>query len=486
MNKPVLKSAGEPGSRHFAHVIVGTGQAVGTLLSGLPTDESVAIIEGGAFGGTCVNTGCTPTKTLVASARVAHLTRNAAEYGVNVGSTTVDFARVRARMNAIRHASRDDLRRWLLAKQNVTLYRDWARFKGPKDLRVGAERITGDRIYLNVGARSVPPAIPGLAGVPWLDHAGLLELEVVPEHLLIIGGGYIGLEFAQIFARFGSKITVIDSRFQIMSREDSDVASEIQGILEEEGITFRLGAQVERVEKSGEGARLVIKLGDERESVTGTHLLIAAGRKPNSDHLDTAAAGIHTDARGFIRVDDHLQTSVAGVYALGDVNGQGAFTHTSVNDAEIVLDHLSDGPRRLSDRITTYAMFVDPPLARVGLTEREALANGYQVLKASKRMEEINRAKEMGETKGFVKLLVDGETDMFLGASIVGVNGDEIINMLVAFMYSGLPWQSFRQAVLVHPTVSELIPWMLDELESVSEEGHKNRRAGTRAVDEVA
>lgn len=449
----------------FDHIIVGTGQATGTLISGLPEDETIAVIEGGKVGGTCVNFGCTPTKALVASAKVAHMVSRAEDYGVQVTGSRVDFAQVMARMNEIRDNS--GMVSWLKSLDHVTLLRDYASFNGPKTLQVGNEEITGERIYLNVGARARKLSIPGLDEVNWLDNKSILELTELPEHLMIIGGSYVSLEFAQMFLRFGARVTVLEAGPQIMSREDSDVAERIQQILEDEGITFHVNAKVQRVAQENQHIGVTIKQSDKKLTITGSHLLLAVGRVPNSDKLNLEAAGIKADKRGYIEVDDHLRTTADNVFALGDVNGQGAFTHTSVNDAEIVLDYLRGGSRKLSDRITTYAMFIDPPLARVGLSEKEALEKGHKVLKATREMKQIARAKEVGETQGFVKLLIDGDTDLIIGATILGVHGDEVINMFTAFMYSGLPCKTYRKAVLIHPTVAELMPWILDDLESV-------------------
>ena len=456
--------------RTFDHIIVGTGQATGTLLGGLlPTGASIAVAEGDRVGGTCVNTGCTPTKTLVASARVAHQVRRAPEYGLHPGPLRVDFAAVMARMNEVREDSRTGLEGSITSQEQVTLFRHWARFEGPKRLRVGDELIEGERIYLNVGARSRIPDLPGLDGVPWLDNDRLLELAELPEHLVVLGGGYVGLELSQIFRRFGARVTVIEPSAQLMFREDEDVAEGVQEILEGEGIQIRLGATPTRVAPgSGDGVTVTIEQGGGSEDVHGSHLLVAVGRVPNSERLGLEEAGIRTDDRGYITVDDHCRTTAEGVWAVGDVNGRGAFTHTSVNDAEIVLDLLhGGGDRRLSDRLPTYALFIDPPLGRVGLTEKEALDRGHSVLEATRPMARINRAKEMGETLGFAKLLVDAETDLILGAAILGPGGDEVINMFAAYMYGGLPCRSYRRSVLVHPTISELMPWILDTLKPV-------------------
>ena len=454
-------------ARHFDHILVGTGQATGTLIGGLPAGESIAIIEGGRLGGTCVNVGCTPTKTLVASAKVAHLARRAADYGVITGPVAVDFAKVMERMRAPRQAANQGMERWLHGLEHVTLLRGWARFEASKTLRVGEELITGGRVYLNVGARARSLPVPGLDEVPFLDNVSILELDALPEHLVVVGGSYIGLEFAQIFRRFGARVTVIEAAPQIMFREDADVAEEVQRILAAEGIGFEVGVSLERVKHRVDGG-VEVELAGGR-SVSGSHLLLAVGRVPNGDRLNLEAAGIETGPGGFITVDDVTMTSAEGVYALGDVNGRGAFTHTAVNDTEIVLDTMRGGDRRLSDRISTYAMFTDPPLARVGLTEREALAAGHRVRRATRAMRRISRAKEMGETEGFVKVLVDADSDMILGASIVGVSGDEVINMFAAFMTSGRTASDFRKAVLVHPTIGELMPWILDDLELVEQ-----------------
>ena len=452
--------------RHFQHVILGTGQATGTLLGALlPTGDSIAVIEGDRVGGTCVNTGCTPTKALVASAKVAHILRRAPEYGVQPNGVEIDFEAVRARMNAIRDNT--GMVSWISSAESVSLFEDWGHFEGPRQIRVGDEVITSDRIYINAGARPRVPEIPGLETVPWLDHSRFLELTEVPEHLIILGGSYIALEFAQIFRRFGARVTVLERGPQLVFREDADVAESIKDILELEDIDVCLDSRAVRVAPDGAGVAVTILQDGEERLLAGSHFLVAVGRVPNSDLLNAEAAGIQLDERGFIEVDDFCQTSAEGVFAVGDINGHGAFTHTSVNDAEIVLDQMHGGTRRLSDRIPVYALFIDPALGRVGMTEREAVAKGHRVMKATRPMSRISRAKEMGETLGFAKLLVDGDTDQILGAAILGPGGDEVINMFAAYMYSGLPCMDYRKSVLVHPTISELMPWILDTLEPV-------------------
>jgi len=466
-------------TRAFDYVLIGTGQATGTLIGDLlERGGSIAVVEGGDVGGTCVNVGCTPTKTLIASANAAHRARTAEIYGVTTGSVEIDFERVMARMNEIRHSSRDGLRDWLESEDAVTLFDQWAHFVGEKEVAVGDDVITGDTLFINVGGRARAPDIPGLDTVAWLDNRRILELTEVPDHLVIVGGSYIGLEFGQMFRRFGAEVTILEQGPRIIGREDPDISAGVQAILEGEGIEFVLNASVDRV-RPGDGANVEVhatvpKDGSEAShTIRGSHLLIGAGRVPNTDRLDPQAGHLKVDDRGYLEVDEVLRTNVEGVYALGDVNDQlGAFTHTAVNDAEIVLSHLFSGDvpggaRAVEDRTLTYALFTDPPLGRVGLTEQQALDRGINLLKAKRPMSRIARAKEMGQTEGFVKLLVDGDTDQIVGAAILGVNGDEIINMFTAVMHSGVPCTEYRTVVFAHPTVSELMPWILDDLTPV-------------------
>lgn len=454
----------------FDHIILGTGQATGTLLGKLiPTGKSIAVIEAAAIGGSCVNYGCTPTKTLVASARALHLARKGDFYGFQTGPIQVDFSTVRARMNSVRHGSRDGLTGFIQSSDNVQLIRGKGIFTGPKTIRVGDQELEGGTIYINVGTRPRRPNIEGIEQVPWLDSAGLLDLESLPKHLLIVGGGYIGAEFAQVYRRFGSEVTLLQRGPQLMPREDEDIARAIQAFLEEEGIDVICDADAQSVKATPEGVALTVRAAGKERTLSGSHLLMAAGRVPNSDGIGLEQAGIRTNERGYIEVDDHCRTKVDGVYALGDVNGQGAFTHTAVHDAEIALDDLFGGDRALSKRNLVYALFTDPPLGRVGMTEKEALASGKKVLKAVRPMHKISRAKEMGETRGFAKLLVDGETDLILGAAILGIGGDEIINMFAAIIHSQVPCREYRRVMLVHPTVSELMPFILDGIQEARE-----------------
>jgi pyruvate/2-oxoglutarate dehydrogenase complex dihydrolipoamide dehydrogenase (E3) component len=467
------KTSSQP-MKTYDHIILGTGQATGTLLGKLiPTGDAIAVIEAGKVGGSCVNYGCTPTKTLVASARALHLARKGDFYGFHTGAVRLDYSRVRERMNEIRHGSSEGLAHWMQGAENVDLILGKGEFVAPKILQVGAQQITGQNIYINVGTRPRIPNMEGIEKVPWLDSAGLLDKETLPEHLIIVGGGYIGVEFAQVFGRFGSRVTIVQRSAQLMPREDADVAAAIAECLTEEGIEIIFEAQSRSVVEQEGQIHLSIEVNGEPRTIVGSDLLIATGRLPNSDTINPEAAGLPVNERGYIQVDDFCRTGVEGVFAVGDVNGQGAFTHTSVNDAEIVLDHLFGGERAISQRIPVYGLFTDPPLGRVGMTEKQALASGRKVLKAVRPMSRISRAKEMGETKGFAKLLVDAETDLILGASILGIGGDEIINMFATIMHSGIECRNYRRVVLVHPTVSELMPWILDGIKEARIENRK-------------
>lgn len=454
--------------QEFDHIIIGTGQATGTLLGKLvPTGARIAVIEGAKVGGSCVNYGCTPTKTLVASAKAIHKARQGATYGFETGDIQINYGRIRERMNEIRNGSRTGLADWMESTENITFIREWAAFESENVICAGRQKLKGKNIYVNTGAKPAAPPIEGLDQVHWMDSDGLLDLEVLPEHLIIIGGGYIGMEFSQIYRRFGSEVTVIQRGDQVMPNEDKDVAETIQAFLQEEDIKILCSSSAKSVIQTNGKIELTIERAGKQEVITGSHLLIAAGRKPNTEPLQLENAGIKTNGKGFIEVDDYCRTNVKNVFAVGDVNGHGAFTHTSVNDAEIVLDFLSSGHRKLSNRIPIYALFTDPPLGKVGLSEKEALEKGHRVLKSTMPMSKISRAKEMSETKGFAKLLVDADTDLILGAMILGPNGDEIVNMFAAIMHSRVPCKNYREVVLVHPTISELMPFVLDGLEEV-------------------
>ncbi|WP_462250927.1 mercuric reductase [Ekhidna sp.] len=455
---------------HFNHLIIGTGQALGTLLGKLiPTGDTIGVIEADKVGGSCVNYGCTPTKTLVASAKVFYQAQRGDFYGFETSGLKLNFDQVRKRMNEIRNGGSNGLTNWMEGSSNVELIRGKGQFVGSKEVEVDGNRYSADNIYINVGTRPSAPPINGLDEVHWLDSAGLLDLTEVPDHLLIIGGGYIGVEFAQVFRRFGAKVSLIQRSDQLMPREDADVAQAVQEFLEEEGIDIYTGTDTLNVAQNGETKEVTIEQNGDTKTLVGDQLLIAAGRVPNSDTLNLEGTSIQMNDPGYIQVDDFCETGEKHVYALGDVNGHGGFTHTAVNDAEIVLDKLYGGDRTLSTRNMIYGLFTDPPLGRVGMTEKEALKSGKRVLKAVRPMNRISRAKEMGETKGFTKLLVDAETDLILGASILGVGGDEIINMFATIMHSKIPCVHYRKVVLVHPTVSELMPWILDGIKEVKE-----------------
>jgi pyruvate/2-oxoglutarate dehydrogenase complex dihydrolipoamide dehydrogenase (E3) component len=448
-------------------IIIGTGQAGPSLAHRLAdAGMKVAILERHRFGGTCVNTGCTPTKTLVASAYAAHLARRAAEYGVRIdGPISVDMKKVKERKDRVLGLSTRGVERGLRSNANITVYQGHGRFTSPREVAVGQDMLAAPRIFINVGGRAFVPDIPGLKEVSYFTNSTLLDIDFLPPHLVIVGGSYIGLEFAQAFRRFGSKVTVIEMAPRLIPREDEDVSAAVAGVLKGEGIDLRLGAHGLRIARRG--ADIAVSLDSEAGDgeVVGTHLLMAVGRRPNTDDLGLDKAGVAADQRGFIQVDDQLRASVPGIWALGDCNGRGAFTHTSYNDFEIVAANLLDNAdRRVGDRIAAYNLYTDPPLGRVGLTEAEVRRSGRPALKATMAMEDVARAFEKGETQGFMKVLVDKESKQILGASILGLNGDEVIHSLIDVMYAKAPYTVVQRAVHIHPTVSELIPTMLGDL----------------------
>lgn len=454
-------------SRSFDAIIIGAGQAGPSLAHRLGgAGMKVAIVERKLFGGTCVNTGCTPTKTLVASAHAAHLARRAAEFGVMLGGdVSVDMKRIRARQNAIVRAQREGVEQSLRNTPNCTVYKGQARFESAREIRVGDDLLTADRIFINVGGRANIPAMPGVDQVPILTNSSLLELDELPRHLVIVGGSYVGLEFAQIYRRFGAKVTVIEMGQRLIQREDPDISAAVKAILEAEDIEVRLAAECIRFEKRGVDVCVGVDCETGDPEIVGSHVLLAVGRRPNTDDLGLEAAGVKVDKRGYIVVDDSLQTTAPCVWALGDCNGRGAFTHTAYNDFEIVVANLLDGEkRRVSDRITAYALFTDPPLGRVGLNEAEARATGKRLLIGFRPMTEVGRAVEKSETLGFMKIVVDAETQEILGAAILGTEGDEAIHGILDTMCAKANYQTLQRAVHIHPTVSELIPTMLDQL----------------------
>ncbi|SPM36353.1 Pyruvate/2-oxoglutarate dehydrogenase complex, dihydrolipoamide dehydrogenase (E3) component or related enzyme, partial [Mycobacterium rhizamassiliense] len=449
---------------HFDAIIVGAGQA-GPPLAGRLTaaGQRVAVVERKLIGGTCVNNGCIPTKTLVASAHAAHVARRGSEYGVATGSITVDMAKIKARKDGIMLADRKGVEDWLDGMDGCTVFRGHASFTDPHTLRVGDDVLQADRIFLNVGGRAVVPDIPGLSDVDYLTNVSVLEIDTLPHHLVIVGGSYIALEFAQMFRRFGAEVTVVERGPRLAPREDEDVSAAIREILEAEGIAIVVGADDVRISKSDKGFDLTPAAG--AEPIRGDRLLLAVGRQPNTDDLGLDAAGVQTDGRGYIVVDDQLKTNVDHIWAMGDCNGKGAFTHTSYNDFEIVAANLlDDDPRRVSDRIPTYALYIDPPLGRAGMTVGEVRKAGRKALVGKRPMTKVGRAVEKGETQGFMQVVVDADTHEILGAAILGVGGDEAIHCILDVMSAKAPYTTLSRTMHIHPTVSELIPTMLQEM----------------------
>jgi pyruvate/2-oxoglutarate dehydrogenase complex dihydrolipoamide dehydrogenase (E3) component len=452
----------------FDAIIIGAGQAGPPLARRLATTGmSVAVIERGVFGGTCVNTGCIPTKTLIASAYAVHMARRAADFGVVVdGPVRVDMAQIKARKDAISGQSRIGVEQSLRTLEKCTVYQGHARFRGPHEVEVGETVLTAERIFINVGARASVPKLPGLDQVAYLTNSSMMAVDFLPRHLVIVGGSYVGLEFAQMYRRFGSEVTVVEMAPRIVHREDPDVSAEISQILENEGIHLRINAECIRVKRSGDDVLVGVDCQDGPPEISGSHLLLAVGRQPNTDDLGLDRAGITRDERGYILVDDELRTNVPGVWALGECNGKGAFTHTAYNDFEIVAANLLDGgSRRVSDRITGYALYVDPPLGRAGLTEEQVRRTGRPTLVATRPMGRVGRAVEKGETQGFMKVLVDAETKQILGASFLGIGCDEVIHGILDVMYAKAPYTMLQSTVPIHPTVSELVPTLLGDLQ---------------------
>ena len=452
---------------NYDAIIIGTGQAGPALARRLvAANWKVAIIERKLFGGTCVNTGCTPTKTLVASAYTAHVVRRAAEYGVRVeGAVTVDMKAVKARKDAVVAPSRNSVERSLKTLEGCTVYEGHGRFVTEKKVAVNGSELVADHIFINVGGRAAVPPIPGLDQVPYLTNSSMMDIDFLPAHLIILGGSYVGLEFAQVYRRFGSEVTVIELAPRLIPREDEEVSQAVADFLKEESIDVRVDSKVVGVEKQGNSIAVKVESAGNISKVVGTHVLVAIGRQPNTDDLGLDKAGIATDARGYIQVDEHLRTNIPGIWAMGDCNGRGAFTHTSWNDFGIVAANLLDNDRRsVSDRITAYALYTDPPLGRVGMTEAEVRKTGKPALISTLAMEDVSRAYEKGETKGFMKILVDRDSKRILGASFLGLAGDEVIHCVLDVMYAKAPYTVMQRAMHIHPTVSELIPTMMGDL----------------------
>ena len=455
-------------TERFDAIVIGTGQAGPSLAVRLATaGRKTAIIERKLIGGTCVNNGCIPTKTLIASARAAYVARRGGDFGVTIDAPIrVDMAQVKQRKDSVVRHSTDGLTRWLGGTSGLTMIQGHARFEGPKTIHVGDRLLEAKQIFINVGGRALVPDMPGLAEVPYFTNSTIMNVDFLPEHLVIVGGSYVGLEFAQMYRRFGSRVTVVEMGPRLIGREDEDVSAAVQSILESEGIAFRLNAKCLALARHGDGAVVNVACDEEPREIEGSHVLLAVGRVPNTGDLGLDKAGIATDARSYIAVDDQLRTNVPGIWAIGDVNGRGAFTHTSYNDYEIVAANLLDGEsRRVTDRIGTYALFIDPPLGRAGMTEKEVRASARKALVATMPMTRVGRAYERGETLGFMRVLVDAETRRILGASILGIDGDEVIHSLLDVMYAGTPYTVIQRAMHIHPTVTELIPTLLGKLE---------------------
>jgi pyruvate/2-oxoglutarate dehydrogenase complex dihydrolipoamide dehydrogenase (E3) component len=451
-------------------IIIGAGQA-GPPLAGRLTAAgmSVALIERKLFGGTCVNTGCIPTKTLVGSAYAAHLARRASDYGFTTGGeVSIDMKAVKARKDMVSMQSRKGVESWLEGMEHCTVYRGHARFLSPRDVQVATDRLSAKHIFINVGGRALVPDMPGIDRVTTLTNTTILELDTLPRHLVVVGGSYVGLEFAQIYRRFGAAVTVVEKLPRLIAREDEDVSAAVQEILEAEGIGVRIAAECIRFEPRGVDIAVGLECASGPPVAIGSHVLLAIGRRPNTDDLGLDEAGVEIDARGYIIVDDELRTSAPGIWALGDCNGRGAFTHTSYNDFEIVAANLLDGERRrVSDRVPAYALYIDPPLGRVGMTEAQARSTKRPLLVGRRPMTRVSRAVEKGETRGFMMAIADGETHQILGAAILGTGGDEAIHGILDVMNARLPYTTLQRAVPIHPTVSELIPTLFGEMKSI-------------------
>jgi pyruvate/2-oxoglutarate dehydrogenase complex dihydrolipoamide dehydrogenase (E3) component len=455
-------------SRRFDAIIIGTGQAGPSLAARFAAaGRSVAIIERHKFGGTCVNTGCIPTKTLVASAYAAHLARRGADFGFVVnGDVRADMKRVKARKDEISGRSNRGVEQWLRGLANCTVIQGHARFAAPRAVAVNDEVLEAEKIFIDVGGRATIPAFPGIHDVPFFTNSSMVDVDFLPEHLVIVGGSYIGLEFGQMYRRFGSEVTIVEMGSRLIGREDEDVSEAVRKIVEMEGIRVRLNAKCISLAKRGNGIAVVMECDEGPPEISGTHVLLAVGRTPNTHDLALDLAGVATDEHGYIIVDDQLQTSVPGIWALGDCNGRGGFTHTSYNDYEIVADNLLHADhRRVSDRILTYALFTDPPLGRCGMTDAEIRKSGRPALAVKHPMSRVGRAIEKGETEGFIKISVDAETKQILGAAILGTGGDEVVQVLLDVMYAKAPYTVVQRAMHIHPTVAEFLPTVLSRLE---------------------
>ena len=454
-------------AKEYDAIIIGAGQSGPPLAERLTqAGMKTAIVERKLIGGTCVNTGCIPTKTLVASARAAYMARRGGDFGVVIeGSIAVDMQRVKQRKDEVTDASNQGVTNWLEGMDNLDIYRGHARFANNHSVRVNGEVLEAQKIFINTGARATVPNMPGLDQVDYLTNSSMMEVDVLPEHLIIIGGSYIGLEFAQMYRRFGSRVTVVEMGSRLIARDDEDVSAAVREIVENEGVEVRLDAECIRVENRNGQVAVGLSCTEISKEVIGSHILLAVGRRPNTDDLDLQNTDIETDERGFIKVDNRLRTNASGVWAIGEVNARGAFTHTSYNDFEIVAANLLDNdPRQVSDRILCYGLFIDPPLGRVGVTEQQVRASGRRALIGKRMMTRVGRARERSETQGFIKIIVDADTKEILGAAILGIGGDEVIHCIIDTMYAKQPYTVIQRAVHIHPTVAELIPTVLGDL----------------------
>lgn len=456
-------------AKTFDAIIIGAGQA-GPSLAGRLTAAgmSVALIERKLVGGTCVNTGCMPTKAMVASAYAAHLARRAADYGVTLsGPVGVDYKAIKARKDKVSSDARGNLESWIAGMDKCTLYRGHARFVTADTVRVGNDLLSAEKIFLNTGGRASVPDLPGVNDISYLTNSSMMDLDELPRHLVVVGGSYVSLEFAQMFRRFGSEVTVIEKSPRLIGREDEDVSDAVLSILENEAIAVHLAADDIRFVKHGNEIAVTFSAG--KAAAVGSHVLLAVGRTPNTDDLGLDKAGVDVDKRGFIVVDDQLRTSVPGIWAMGDCNGKGAFTHTSYNDYEIVAANLLDNdPRKVSDRIEAYALYIDPPLGRCGMTETAVRKSGRRALVGQRPMTRVGRAVEKGETQGFMKILVDADTKEILGCSVLGPGGDEAIHCVLDLMYAKAPVSTLARAMHIHPNVSELLPTIAQELKPLA------------------
>jgi pyruvate/2-oxoglutarate dehydrogenase complex dihydrolipoamide dehydrogenase (E3) component len=453
-------------SEGFDAVVIGAGQAGPALCARLDKEGlKTALIERNVLGGTCVNTGCIPTKTMIASARAAHMARRGGEYGFAANKARIVMAGVKRRKDRVVRDSINGLKKWLGGMSHVSLIQGHARFVGPRRVKVNGRTLEAERVFLDVGARASVPSLPGVKDVPFFNNSSIMAVDFTPRHLVIVGGSYIGLEFAQMYRRFGSQVTVVERAPKMLPREDDDVSAEILAILKREGVALRTDAECMALAREGRNITVRLDCKRGRKIAEGSHVLLAVGRTPNTADLGLDTAGVKVNERGYIEVDDECRTSAEGIWALGECNGKGAFTHTAYNDYEVVAANLFDNDRRrISDRIMTYALFIDPPLGRAGMTEAEARQSGKKVLVGKMPMSRIGRAREAGETQGFMKVLVDADSKELLGAAVLGMNGDEVVHSLLDMMYAKRPYTTIQRAVHIHPTVSELVPTMLGSL----------------------